>query len=157
MQSPVSHLIWSSLSVRTPYPSNQKQCGQATEQKCKYTSNAQAPLNSQSRPITMLPGVFALRSSATVHYRSTTRQRCYAPLGEGRQPPPMATSPYCSRIPTQDSRTLHTPIQTQVRNKKTGDNARGATVAPHAAAQHGVGARPLALTPSRAQPRLVQG
>ena len=60
MQCSVSHLIWSFLSARTPYPSNQKQRGQANEllfrsanlRQCKSAINQQIQL--QCTPMHLL-------------------------------------------------------------------------------------------------------
>ena len=154
MQCSVSHLIWSFLSARSPHPSNHKQRGQANELLFRSANIHQCI---SEITVTMHPDAFALRASTAVHYHQTMRQHLRATRGapvppDGHvallRPQPHTRPPHaaCSRSNTGCGR-----------GQETNDNARGATVAPHPAAQHGVGARPPALTPSGAQLRPVPG
>ena len=76
----------------------------------------------------MHPDAFALRASAAVLYNPTTRQHCYAPLGE-RKPPP--DGHVALLRPQPHTRLLHVVYSRSNtgahRGQETNDNARGAT------------------------------
>ena len=160
VQCSVSHLIWSFLSARSPYPSNHKQRGQANELLFRSANIRQciSAINQQIQSNYNAPRCIC---STCIH--CSPLQPNYAPtLLRATRGAPVPPDGHVALLrPQPHTRPPHAACSRSNtgcdRGQETNDNARGATVAPHPTAQHGVGARPLALTPSGAQPRPVPG